>query len=465
MKPFDSVYRPDEKDISSMVQEEKKKIVIVGGGFGGLRAARGLRRSDADVLLIDRQNYHLFQPLLYQVATAVLSPADIAQPIRKIFRHQPNVTVAMSEVLSIDLSRKRITIHEGTLPYDFLVLAAGATHSYFGHDEWASQAPGLKTIEDALEIRRRILTAFEAAEFEEDEAARQADLTFAVIGGGPTGVELAGAIKEIAVETVARDFRRVDTRTARVLLIEGTDRLLGALPAYCGQRAEKDLRKMGVEIMLGKFVTEVNSQAVELNDGSSIDVNNVFWAAGVKPSPLAQALDVPLDRAGRVIVEKDLSVPGHPEVFVIGDMAHCVDIKTDRLVPGVAPAAMQMGDYVAGLIHDELKNISKKERLPFRYIDKGSMATIGRAKAVASVFGHQFGGFFAWLLWGLVHVLFLIGFRNKLLVMFAWLWNYAISSKGARLITGNIRPKLIKPAVVEPHASQPESPLAESSKN
>ena len=426
-------------------------MLIIGGGFGGLHVARGLRRTNANLLIVDKHNYHLFQPLLYQVATAVLSPADIATPIRRIFRHQQNVTVAMAEVTGVDLDAQRVTFPEGSVTYDYLVLAAGATHSYFGNDHWADEAPGLKTVDDALEIRRRLLAAFEAAEFEDDEAARKAKLTFVIVGGGPTGVELAGAIKEIAVETLTRDFRRIDTTTARIVLVQGGDELLEAMPAACRRRARADLEKMGVELVLGRRVTDVNEDGVKLDNGHFIDATNIFWAAGVKPSPLAKTLGVELDRAGRVLVQHDLSLPGHPEVFCIGDMAHYDDPKLGGPVPGLAQGAMQMGDFVAKIIRDRIAHNTPIDQRPtFTYRDKGTMATIGRAKAVASVAGRQFGGLLAWLLWGVVHVMFLVSFRNKVFVMLAWVWNYVVAAKGARLITGEVKAMLKKPAGVEP---------------
>lgn len=444
-----------------MTQDENHKskphVVIVGGGFGGLHAAQGLKDAEVDITLVDRRNFHLFQPLLYQVASAVLSPADIAAPIRRIFRNQPNVTCMMGEVRDVDLDGRKLILEEGTLHYDYLILAAGATHSYFGHDEeWSALAPGLKTIEDGLEIRRRILHAFESAELEADEESRRAKLTFIIVGAGPTGVELAGAIQEIAVDTLSKDFRRIDTKTSRIIVVEGSDKVLGAMPAWCGEKAHDVLKKMGVEVMLNTLVTNIDENGVDLKDGSRIDATNVFWAAGVKPSPLTQTLGVELTRSGHVPVEKDLSIAGHPDAFAIGDMVHYIDPKTEKRVPGVAPAAMQMGDFVAKVIDGDTRRRETSERPEFIYTDKGTMATIGRAKAVADVFGKRFHGFVAWMLWGLVHIMFLIGFRNRFTVMFAWVWNYVWFSKGARLITGKNRTKIKTPAVIEPFEEEPE---------
>lgn len=420
-------------------------VVIVGGGFAGLEVARGLRRAPLRVLLIDRQNHHLFQPLLYQVATAALSPADIATPIRSIVRRQANVEVILSQVDSVDLERRQIAVGRAVLSYDHLVLAAGATHSYFGHDAWAEDAPGLKTIDDAVEIRRRMLLAFEAAEVEGDEAARRAKLTFVVVGGGPTGVELAGAIKEIAAKSIPRDFRHIDTTTTRVILVEGAARLLGQMPPELSDRALADLRAIGVDVMLGALVTDVEDGAVWLGD-ERIAAENVFWAAGVEAPPLARTLGVPLDDRGRIRVGSDLALPGHPDVFAIGDLAHVEDVRTGQLVPGVAPAAIQMGRYVARLLRTEADRIGPRSaRRPFAYRDKGSMATIGRARAVAAIGSWTFTGFFAWLLWGFVHVVPLATFRNRLFVMLSWVWSYVLFSKGARLITGKPEMRVRRP--------------------
>lgn len=421
-------------------REKRPRVIVVGGGFAGLAVARGLRNTGTAVTLIDRCNYHLFQPMLYQVATAALSPADIAAPIRSIVRHVENCHVLLGHVTGIDLEASQLLVGEHRLDFDYLVLAAGATHSYFGHAEWAALAPGLKTLEDATEIRKRLLLAFEVAEYETDIESLRAALTFAVIGGGPTGVELAGAIKEIAVKTLADDFRNIDTTTTRVILIEGTDRLLPSFDPALSARARTSLQKMGIEVMVQSMVTHIDANGLKIGT-RFIPARNIFWAAGVQANPLAQALGVPLDRAGRVQVERDLSVPGHPNVFVAGDMAAVIDPATNRLVPGVAPAALQMGRHIARVIKRESESgiLSPGNREEFRYRDKGALATIGKSRAVAQVGGWRLSGFVAWLLWGLVHIFFLIGFRNRLIVTSKWFWNWLIGARDARLITGDTR--------------------------
>jgi NADH:ubiquinone reductase (H+-translocating) len=422
------------------------RVVVVGGGFGGLAVTRALRNAPCQVLLFDRQNHHLFQPLLYQVATAALSPADIAQPIRSIFRRQDNVQVVLGEVESVDLARRIVLVGEDEVPYDWLVLAPGVTHAYFGNDHWAPRAPGLKTVDDALEIRRRVLLAFEGAELEDDLEAREAKLTFVIVGGGPTGVELAGALREIAAQTIPRDFRRVDTSTARIVLMEGRDRLLPGMSHRASARALRHLEGMGVEVRLGAFVTDMDDATVAVGE-ERFPAANVIWAAGVQGSPLATSLGVELDRQGRVMVEPDCSVPGHPEVFVIGDLANLTDSGTGKPVPGVAQGALQMGRFVGGIIRDALAQGGPPAiRRPFHYVDKGTMATIGRARAVADIGELSFGGFFAWVLWSTVHVLYLVGFRNRLLVMVNWAWQWLIQARGARLITGNPRLRLTRQA-------------------
>jgi len=427
----------------------RPRIVIVGGGFGGLQAVRQLHRADADVIVVDRHNYHLFQPLLYQVATAVLSPADIAQPIRTILRHQRNVAVVLAEVIAVAPSRRRLVLGQGSsgerseMSYDYLVLACGATDSYFGHDAWLPNAPGLKTIDDALEIRRRVLLAFEEAEREEDEATRRRELTFVVVGGGPTGVELAGAVKEIAGRSIPRDFRHIDTSAARVVLIEAGDRLLPAMHPALSARAERDLEAMGVEVLLRSTVTDVERYAVWIGE-RRIDTQSVLWAAGVRAEPVAAGLGVPLDRNGRVMVASDLSVAGHPEVFVVGDLAHVADPATGRPVPGLAPAAMQMGRFVGRIIAAELTG-GASPRPAFKYFDKGTMATIGRNRAVAQVGPFRLGGFIAWLAWSVIHIAFLVGFRNRTMVLLGWAWNYVAWRKGARLITGDPTVEIERP--------------------
>ena len=431
------------------------RVLIVGGGFGGLKAAQGLARANVQVTLLDRRNHHLFQPMLYQVATAGLSPANIAMPIRAILSGQQNAAVVLAEARSVDAARRVVVTDTGELPYDYLILATGATHSYFGHGDWARTARGLKTVEDALAIRSRFLLAFETAENETDERRRRALMTFVVIGAGPTGVEMAGAIAEIARTVIRKDFRNIDTRAARVILVEGQARVLPAgFPDHLSDRARRDLEAMGVEVRLGTHVTGVqdgDAPAVTLGEGPEaerIEAHNIIWAAGVRGSSLGATLGVPTDASGRVIVNPDLSVPGHPEVFVIGDLARVVDPKTGAMVPGVCPAAVQMGDFVARVIAREaaagVGHSSPRACPPrpaFHYWDKGSLATIGRSRAVASLpgpFGKgrmQFAGFIAWALWAGVHIFFLIGFRNRVLVMLEWVWAYVFYQRGARLIT------------------------------
>jgi NADH dehydrogenase len=413
----------------------RARVVIIGGGFGGLQAAKALAGAPVQVTLVDRRNHHLFQPLLYQVATAALSPADIAQPIRSVLRGQPNVDVVLAAVDAIDVAAKEIVFDEDQqarrLPYDYLILAAGANHAYFGHDEWAPNAPGLKTLEDALDIRRRILLSFEEADRESDPARRKALMTFVVVGGGPTGVEMAGAIAEIARFSLARDFRHIDTRDARVVLIEAGTELLAAFPDRLSRRSLQDLERLGVDVRFGKPVTAIAPNAVTLGD-EIIPANTIVWAAGVQASPLGHSLGVELDRAGRVLVNPDLTVPGHPEIFVIGDMASLQDAR-GRPLPGVAQVAMQQGVWAAANIVHAIKG---KPARPFRYRDLGNMATIGRNSAVADIRGLRLTGFVAWLTWAVVHILNLIGFRNRVLVGLQWLWSYLTFQRGARLITG-----------------------------
>lgn len=406
-------------------------VVIVGGGFGGLYAARALASRPVRVTLLDRRNHHLFQPLLYQVATAALNPSDIATPLRSILRRAPNVTVFLAEVVAVDLAGRRLVLDEGAMPYDALVLAAGAGHSYFGHDDWEPLAPSLKTLEDALEIRRRVLLAYEEAEREQDGAEQRALLTSVVIGGGPTGVELAGALAEISRETIARDFRLIDPTKARIVLLEGGPRVLAAFPDPLPARAAAALARIGVEVRTGATVTRVTPDAVWLG-GEQIRARTVLWAAGVAAAPLTRTLGVPLDRAGRVMVERDLSIPGHPEAFAIGDL--CAFIAEDgRPLPGLAPVALQQGRAAA---RNVLHRLAGEPTEAFRYRDRGSMATIGRAAAVAVVGRLRLSGLPAWLAWLFVHIMFLIGFRNRFLVLFEWAWAYVSWQRGARLITG-----------------------------
>jgi NADH dehydrogenase len=413
------------------VDDVEPHVVIVGGGFGGLYAARALAPRPVRITLVDRRNHHLFQPLLYQVATAALSPADIASPLRHVLASHRNVTVFMAEVRRIELGSRTVVLADGRLEYDGLILAAGAGHSYFGHDEWAAAAPGLKSLEDALEIRRRVLLAYEAAERSSDATERRALLTFVVIGGGPTGVELAGALAEISRKTIARDFRVIDPTQARILLLEGGPRVLPSFPETLSRKAEVQLRRLGVEVRTNTMVTSVSPDAVWVG-GEQVRSRAILWAAGVAASPLARTLGVPLDRAGRVLVEPDLSVPGHPEVFVVGDLAAFLH-QGGQPLPGLAPVAIQQGRAAAENVWRRLAGGATR---PFRYVDKGNMATIGRAAAVAVVRGLHLSGFIAWVAWLVVHILFLIGFRNRFVVLFEWAWAYLTYQRGARLITG-----------------------------
>jgi len=410
-------------------------IVIIGGGFAGLYTARGLKHAPADVTVVDRHNYHLFQPLLYQVATAGLNPSDIAAPIRSILRRQRNVNVVLGEATSIDVAQKRVALDDGsTLTYDFLVVATGATHSYFGHPQWEQYAPGLKTIDDALEIRRRVLLAFEAAEREEDPTEQNALLTFVIIGAGPTGVELAGTLSEIARKTMVRDFRRIRPESARVILLEGRERVLPPYPPDLSEKARQQLVNLGVEVITNAVVTDINDREVRFGD-HVIATRTVLWGAGVQASPLARSLGAPLDRAGRVIVEPDLTIPGHPDVFVIGDLA-AKQQHDGSFVPGVAPAAIQEGQHTAMNLE---RAVEGQPLRAFKYRDKGSLATIGRAAAVADFGRLRFGGFLAWMAWLVIHIFFLIGFRNRFLVITQWAWAYLTYQRGARLITGTHR--------------------------
>ncbi len=411
---------------------KRPHVVIIGGGFGGLSAARALRSANVDVTVVDRTNHHLFQPLLYQVATAGLSAPPIAAPIRQILARQKNATMFMAEATSIEVRQKRVILDDGSeLPYDYLVVATGSTHSYFGHDEWAAFAPGLKTLDDALEIRRRVLLAFERAERESDPVRRAAWLTFVVIGGGATGVELAGTLAEIARHTLPGEFRRFDPRNARVVLIEGTDRVLPPYTPDLSEKARLQLERLGVTVWLGRMVTSVDAEGVQAGP-DRLAARTVLWAAGVAASPLGRTLGAPLDRAGRVSVAPDLSLPGHPEVFVVGDLASL------KGVPGIAPAAKQMGRHAALNIR---LSIAGKPRVPFRYRDYGQLATIGRNAAVAMLGRFKLWGYPAWLLWLLAHIYFLIGFRNRLVVMIDWAWAYWTQERYARIVLGpNRRP-------------------------
>jgi NADH dehydrogenase len=422
-----------------MTSQQLPRVIVVGGGFAGLAAAKALAGAPVALTLVDRRNHHVFQPLLYQVATAALSPADISAPIRAVLRGQANCEVLMAEVTGADVAARRLHVAGGHVPYDYLILAAGATHAYFGHDEWAPIAPGLKTIEDATELRRRILLAFESAEYEGSEDARRAALTFGIVGGGPTGVELAGAIKEIAGRTIPRDYKHIDTRTTRVILFEAGDRVLPPFPPELSDRARRDLENLGVEVRVGSTVTGVTPEGIFLGS-EFIPVRNVFWAAGVKASPIGRTLGVPVDRAGRVVVGPDLTIPGHPEVFVAGDLAAATSAGTGSPVPGVAQGALQMGHYAGATIAREVSGRSQPAaRPPFVYRDKGSMAVIGKARAVAQIGRFKYGGFPAWLIWSGIHIAFLIGFRNRVQVLLSWFWNWLLNARDVRLITGEAR--------------------------
>ena len=413
----------------------RPEVVIVGGGFGGLYAARALRSAAVHVTVVDRRNHHLFQPLLYQVATAALNPADIAAPIRSVFRGARNVSVVLAEAVGVDLAGKKLLLADGELPYDYLILATGATHSYFGHEEWAPFAPGLKSIEDALEIRRRVLLAYEMAE--RDAEHRREWLTFVIIGGGPTGVELAGALAEISRQTLSREFQHIDPSHARIILIEGMPRVLPPYPEDLSAKARTQLERLGVDVWTGARVTGIDAAGVTLGH-ERILARTVLWAAGVAASPLAKSLGVPLDRAGRVSVEPTLAVSGRSDVFLVGDLS---TLEQDgKPVPGVAPAAIQMGRHAARNI---LRAIAGLPGEPFRYRDKGSFATIGRGKAVGQLAGGlKLSGFLAWIAWLAIHIFFLIGFRNRVLVLFQWAYSYVTFRRGARLITGAPPPRL-----------------------
>jgi NADH dehydrogenase len=407
-------------------------IVIAGGGFGGLYAARALRHAPVRVTLLDRKNHHTFQPLLYQVATAALSPGDIASPIRWILRHQPNVEVQLAELRSVDVARRTVILTDGEMTYDYLILATGSTHAYFGHDEWRKAAPGLKSLEDALEIRRRVLIAFERAEREADPSKRRALLTFIVVGGGATGVELAGALAEISRQSLARNFRHFDPGSARVLLLEGGPSLLANFPETLRTAARHHLEQIGVEVRTDTVVTRVSPGEVDAA-GESIEAATILWAAGVAASPVGSTLGVPTDRAGRVLVQQDLTIPGHPEVFVAGDLAS-LNGPDGKPLPGVAQVAIQMGKHSARNIR---RSIAGEANLPFKYVDLGNMATVGRGFAIADFGWLRLKGWIAWLAWLFVHIMNLIGFRNRLVVLVQWAWAYFSYQRAIRLITGS----------------------------
>jgi NADH dehydrogenase len=411
------------------------RVVIVGSGFGGLNAAQSLGRAKARITVIDRKNFHTFQPLLYQVATAGLSPGEIAAPIRSILSSHKNVEVLMAEVTGFNLDRRVVETPDCEIPYDYLIVAAGASHAYFGHEDWEPFAPGLKTIEDALEIRRRVLLAFELAERQVAAGAAAAPLNFVVVGGGPTGVELAGTLAEISRHALAHEYRAIDPRRAHILLLEGGPRVLPAYAEDLSRSAQEQLQHLGVEVRTSSMVTQIEPGAIHVGE-TRLAATVILWAAGVAASPLGKKLAGPVDRAGRVLVRPDLSLTGHPEVFVIGDLAALKD-ESGKMLPGVAPVALQEGNYVAKLIRREILGKDVASRPPFRYWDKGSLATIGRAAAVAEFGKIHISGFLAWLAWLFVHILFLIGFRNRLLVFIQWAWSYVTYERGARLITGS----------------------------
>ncbi|MDD5543346.1 MAG: NAD(P)/FAD-dependent oxidoreductase [Acidobacteriia bacterium] len=415
------------------------RVVIVGGGFGGLNAVQHLKRAPVRITLIDKRNFHLFQPLLYQVATGGLSPANIASPLRSILRSQKNVEVVLGEMTDLDVEHRRIILKDGSIDYDTLVLAVGAENFYFGHNEWAAFAPGLKSIEDATWIRRKILLAFESAERETNPQSIQAWLTFVIVGGGATGVELAGALAEIANITLKDNFRHIDPSEAHIILLEGGERLLPAFPPSLSQKAKESLNRLRVEVLTQALAQDITTESVTVRlqgETRRIATRTVLWAAGVRPSPLANILSkktgVPLDRAGRILIQRDLTVPGHPEIFAIGDLVNLA-AEDGKPLPGVAPVAIQQGSYVAQVIQSRLR---RKNSSPFYYRDKGNLATIGRAAAVAVIKNLRFSGYLAWLTWLFVHLMYIVEFENRLLVFLQWAWNYFTLNRSARLITG-----------------------------
>jgi NADH dehydrogenase len=418
---------------------DRHRVVILGGGFGGLSATHKLKHAPVDVTLLDRCNYHLFQPLLYQVATGSLSPANIAGPLRQILRRQKNANVLLGEAVDIDIANRRVILSDGTLPYDTLIVATGSTHQYFGHGEWEQFAPGLKTVDDATAMRGRILLAFEAAERERDPDKLKAWMTFVIVGGGPTGAELAGALGEIAHDTLTHDFRDIDPSQTQIILVEGAGHILPSYPAKLSEAARKMLTRLGVTVRTGAMVTDIQAESVTIKEGDhteSIPTRTVLWAAGVLASPLGRILSkeagAPLDKACRVVVNPDMTIPGHPEIFVIGDLANCSH-QTGKPLPGVAQPAIQQGAYVGKLIRARLQN---KQLPPFHYFDKGNLATIGRGAAVADLNWLQIAGLPAWLIWVFVHLFNIVQFQNRLLILLQWAWLYITFDRSARLITG-----------------------------
>ncbi|HCQ21201.1 MAG: pyridine nucleotide-disulfide oxidoreductase [Aphanizomenon flos-aquae LD13] len=446
-----------------MVSVSEKKpvhqVVIVGGGFGGLYAAKSLDKANVQITLIDKRNFHLFQPLLYQVATGALSPADISSPLRSVLSKSKNTKVLLGEVNDIDTNGQRVIVGEETVPYDTLIVATGAKHSYFGKDSWEEFAPGLKTVEDAIEMRRRIFSAFEAAEKENDPIKRQALLTFVIVGGGPTGVELAGAIAELATKTLKEDFRNIDTSETKVLLLEGLDRILPPFAPELSHTAAASLTALGVDVQTKTLVTHIENDIVTIKQGDEVKeiaAKTVLWAAGVKASPMGKVLTdktgVESDRAGRVMVEPDLTVKGYPNIFVVGDLAN-FSHQNDKPLPGVAPVAMQEGEYVAKLIQKRLKGETLRH---FKYVDRGSLAMIGQHAAVVDLGFIKLRGFFAWFVWLFIHIYFLIEFDNKLVVMIQWLWSYFTRNRGARLITG--KEAIVSIPIENNHGQHPPIP-------
>jgi NADH:ubiquinone reductase (H+-translocating) len=445
-----------------MNSKETPRVVIVGAGFGGLNAAHALASAPVQIIVIDRKNHHTFQPLLYQVATAGLSPGEIAAPIRSILSRHKNVEVLMAEVTGFDLKRRLVETPELQIPYDYLIVAAGSSHAYFGHDDWELFAPGLKTIEDALEIRRRVLLAFELAERQAASGRASEPVNFVVVGAGPTGVELAGTLAEISRHALAHEFRSIDPKRTHILLVEGGPRVLPAYAEDLSRSAQEQLQRLGVEVRTSAMVTKVEAGAIHIG-GTHMQATVILWAAGVAASPLGRKLGVAVDRAGRVLVQNDLSLPGHSELFVIGDLAALKD-EHGKMLPGVAPVAIQQGRFVARLIRSEMaaRPNTQSARASFHYWDKGSLATIGRAAAVAEFGKIHISGFMAWLAWLFVHILFLIGFRNRLLVFIQWAWSYVTYERGARLITGStslpgwteLRPEQSEPAEVGSHETR-----------